>query len=93
MPQYSMQEAIKKMLDDSHWKYRYQVAKLKADWVELMGTTVAKHTNELKIVDGKLIIFTNVSALKNELSYNKNLLIAKINQHFGETFIKDIVVR
>jgi len=92
MAQYSMSEAIQKMLQDSHWKYRYQVTKLKEDWELLMGKTVARHTDNLKISDGKLYIYTNVAPLKNELSYNKMLLVAKINQHFGEDFIKDIVV-
>jgi hypothetical protein len=92
MAQYSMKEAIDRMLQDSHWKYRYQVTKLKEDWELLMGKTVAKHTEDLKIRDGKLYIHTNIAPLKNELSYNKHLLIAKINQHFGEAFIKDIVV-
>jgi len=92
MAQYSMSEAIQKMLQDSHWKYRYQVTKLKEDWELLMGKTVARHTDNLKISDGKLYIYTNVAPLKNELSYNKMLLVAKINQHFGEDFIKDIVI-
>jgi len=92
MAQYSMSEAIQKMLQDSHWKYRYQVTKLKEDWELLMGKTIARHTDNLKISDGKLYIYTNVAPLKNELSYNKMLLVAKINQHFGEDFIKDIVV-
>ncbi len=92
MPQYSMSEAINKMLEDSNWKYRYQVTKLKEDWEQLMGKTVAKHTDNIKIKDGKLYIYTNIAPLKNELSYNKHLLVAKINQHFGELFIKDIVV-
>jgi predicted nucleic acid-binding Zn ribbon protein len=92
MAQYSMAEALQKMLTDSHWKYRYQVTKLKQDWEELMGKTVAKHTDQLVIKDGVLYIYTNVAPLKHELSYNKTLLKDKINQHFGETFIKDIKV-
>jgi predicted nucleic acid-binding Zn ribbon protein len=88
-----MQEAISKMLQESNWKYRYQVTKLKEDWELLMGKTVAKHTKELQIYEGKLYIQTDVAALKHELSYNKSLLIAKINQHFDELFIKDIVVK
>jgi len=87
-----MKEAINKMLEDSHWKYKYQVTKLKEDWELLMGKTVAKHTENLKLKDGTLYIYTNIAPLKNELSYNKHLLIAKINQHFGEAFINDIVV-
>lgn len=92
MAQYSMREAIDRMLKESHWKSRYQATKLKEDWELLMGKTVARHTDELKIREGILYIYTTVGPLKNELSYNKPLLVAKINQHFGEEFIKDIVI-
>lgn len=93
MALYSMQEAIQKMLENSHWKYRYQVTKLKEDWESLMGKTVARHTKELKLIDGTLYIQTDVAALKHELSFNKALLVAKLNQHFDEVVIKEIVVR
>lgn len=90
---YSVSDAIQKMLNESHWKYRYQLTKLREDWELLMGKTVAKHTTDLMLREGVLYIYTNVAALKNELSYNKALLIAKLNQHLGEAFIKDIVVK
>ncbi|MBK7763233.1 MAG: DUF721 domain-containing protein [Bacteroidetes bacterium] len=92
MAQYSMQEALNKMLEESNWKYRYQVTKLKQDWEMLVGKTAARHTESLKIKDSTLYIYTNIAALKNELTYSKHFLITKINQHFGETFIKEIVV-
>lgn len=90
---YSVSEAIQKMLNESHWKYRYQLTKLREDWEKLMGKMVAKHTTDLMIRDHVLYIYTDVAALKNELSYNKGLLIAKLNQYLGEQFIQDIVVR
>lgn len=93
MAEYSIGEAIKKMLQESHWKQRYLATKLKQDWEELMGTTVAKHTKGLDLQNGILTIFTDVAPLKHELSYNKNLLIAKLNQHLGETVVKEVVVR
>lgn len=92
MAQYSMKEAINKMLEESHWKHRYHASKLKQDWELLMGKTIARHTEDLKIKEGKLYIYTNVAPLKHELSYNKLLLVAKINQHLGEDFIKEIIV-
>jgi predicted nucleic acid-binding Zn ribbon protein len=93
MAQYSMADAITKMLEESNWKYRYQVTKLKEDWEALMGKTIAKHTKELFINNHVLYIHTDVAALKHELSFNKNLLVAKINQHFDEQFINEIVVK
>ena len=92
MAQYSIQEALAKMLNQSNWKYPYQLVKLKQDWELLMGKTVAKHTKDLQIRDGKLFIYTQVAPLKNELNYNKEVLIERINAHLGEEVIKEIMV-
>jgi predicted nucleic acid-binding Zn ribbon protein len=87
-----MKDALNKMLEQSQWKERYLVEKIKLDWEKLMGKTVAKHTNDLIIKDHKLYIYTDVAPLKNELSYNKPLLIEKINQHLEENFIREIIL-
>ncbi len=92
MALYSMKEALNKMLEQSQWKERYMAEKVKLDWEKLMGITVAKHTKDLIIKDHKLYIYTDVAPLKNELSYNKTLLIEKINQHLEENFIKEIIL-
>lgn len=92
MALYSMKDALNKMLEQSQWKERYLVEKIKLDWEKLMGKTVAKHTNDLIIKDHKLYIYTDVAPLKNELSYNKPLLIEKINQHLEENFIREIIL-
>lgn len=92
MAQYSISDAIQKMIDQSHWKYSYQVVKLREDWELLMGKTVAKHTNDLQIQNGKLFIYTTTAPLKNELNYNKTALVQRINDHFGEEFITDVIV-
>lgn len=89
-----MQEAIERMLKESNWKYRYQATKLKQDWPELMGQTVAKHTKDLSIHEGTLTITTEIAALKHELRYNKLLLMRKINEHFNDDgFIKEIIIK
>lgn len=87
-----MQEALQKMFQESNWKYRFMAIRLKNDWEMLMGKTVAKHTTDLMIQDHKLHIYTDVAPLKHELSYNKQLLLEKINQYLGETFIRDVIV-
>lgn len=92
MALYSMKEALNKMLEQSRWKERYLAEKIKLDWEKLMGITVAKHTRDLIIKEQKLYIYTDVAPLRNELSYNKSLLIEKINQHLEENFIKEIIL-
>ncbi len=92
MALYSMKDALNKMLEQSQWKERYLAEKIKLDWEKLMGKTVAKHTDKLIIKDHKLYIYTQVAPLKNELSYNKQLLLDKINQHLEDPFIKEIII-
>ena len=92
MAEYSIKEAVNKMLEQSQWKDRYMAQKIKQDWEMLMGKTISKHTNDLMIKDKKLYIYTDTAPLKNELSYNKPLLIAKINQHLEENYIRDIIL-
>ena len=92
MALYSMKDALNKMLEQSQWKDHYLAGKIKLDWEKLMGKTVAKHTNDLIIKDGRLYIYTDVAPLKNELSYNKQLLIEKINQYLEENFIREIIL-
>ncbi len=92
MSLYSIKDALNKMLEQSQWKDRYLAEKIKLDWEKLMGKTVAKHTTDLMIRDGKLYIYTDVAPLKNELSYNKQLLVEKINQYLEENFIREIIV-
>ena len=87
-----MREALDRMLVESHWKDRYLAVKLKEDWEALMGKTVARYTTDVQIRDHVLYIRTDVAALKNELRYNRELLIEKLNQHLGEPFIRDIAI-
>ena len=92
MAEYSMGEAIKRMLEENNRKERYQVTKLKQDWEQLMGKTVARYTDEMYVQDKKLFIRTNVAALKKELSFSKHLLVAKINQYFEEEVIQEVII-
>jgi len=92
MAQYSMKEAIDKMLQESNWKQRYQAIRLQQDGELLVGKTAAKHTQQVQIRENTLLVFTNVAALKHELTFSKELLMQKINEHLGERFIHDIVI-
>jgi hypothetical protein len=92
MAQYSMQEAIKKMLKESNWTHRYYASKIKDEWELLMGKTVSKYTTDIKLQDKTLLIYTNASPLKNELSFHKKEIIVKVNEYLGEYVINDVLV-
>ena len=92
MAQYSVGDAIKKMLNESSWKQRYFQSRIKEDWSIIMGATVAKYTEDIKLVEKKLIIKTNVAPLKSELQHNKISIIEKINERLGEKVINEVMI-
>ncbi|MBS1614614.1 MAG: DUF721 domain-containing protein [Bacteroidetes bacterium] len=93
MPSYSIGEALSLLLEKSKWKPKMQELKLRTDWEQIAGKIVAKYTRNLSLHEGKLTIFTDVAALKQELLYGKAQLQENINKHFGETVVKEILVR
>ncbi len=92
MAQYSIGEAIKVMLDQSSWKYAYQLTLLTEDWEKIVGKTIAKYTSNLQIRGKVLYMTCSAAPLKSELNYNKKMFVDKINEHFGEEFIRDIII-
>jgi predicted nucleic acid-binding Zn ribbon protein len=92
LAQLSIKEALKQMLNNSTWKNRYMQSRVRLEWEEIMGKTIARYTEEVKLVEHTLVIKTRVPALKNELQMNKKLIIEKVNEHLGEIVIKEIII-
>jgi len=62
-------------------------------WEEVMGKTVAKYTDKIQIINATLFISTNVAPLKNELLYQKEKIIERVNEALGEKTIKEVVIK
>ena len=62
-------------------------------WEELMGKTIARYTDSIKIVNQTLFITTSVAPLKNELLFQKEKIIQRVNEALGEKVIRDVVIR
>ena len=58
-----------------------------------MGKTIAKYTDKIKIVNQTLFIESQVAPLKNELMYQKDKIIERVNEALGETVIKEVVIK
>jgi len=62
-------------------------------WEELMGKTIARYTDSIQIVNQTLFISTSVAPLKNELLFQKEKIIQRVNEALGEKVIRDVVIR
>ena len=93
MPSYSIGEALSLLLEKSKWTPKVHELRMRQEWEQIVGKTVAKYTRNISLADKKLVVFTDVGPLKAELMYGKEQLIAKINTHFGELVVTDLLVK
>ena len=93
MAQMQIGDALKQFIDKSRLKNGIRAAQIESIWEEVMGKTIAKYTDKIEIINNTLFINTAVGPLKNELLYQKDKIIERINEAMGETYIKNVVIR
>jgi predicted nucleic acid-binding Zn ribbon protein len=93
MGSYSIGEAISQLFEKSKWKPKVNEVRLKDEWEAIVGKTIAKYTRSINLYDNVLTIYTDVAALKQELSLGKEQLKNNINEYLGEIAVYDIVIK
>ncbi len=93
MGELSLQDAIKQFLQKSRLKTGIQAIRIEEVWEEIMGKTIAKYTDKIQIINSTLFITTSVAPLKNELLYQKEQIIERVNDALGEKTIKEVVIK
>jgi hypothetical protein len=93
MGTYHIGDALKDVVSKSRLKNGLRAAQIGEIWEEVMGKTIAKYTEKLEIINQTLFVTTHVAALKNELHFQKDLIIQRINEKFGEKVISNIVIK
>ena len=88
-----MQEAMEQFLRQSRLKNGIQAVRIESVWEEMMGKTIAKYTEKIQIINQTLFITTSVAPLKNELLYQKETIIQRVNEMMGEKVIREVVVK
>ncbi len=93
MAELSLQDAIQAFLKKSKLKNGIQAVQIEEIWEQLMGKTIAKYTDSIKIIGNTLFITSAVAPLKNELMYQKEQIIQRVNEALQEKVIKEVVIK
>ena len=93
MAEISLQDAIQQFLQKSRLKSGIQALRIEDVWEEIMGKTIAKYTDKIQLINNTLHITSSVAPLKNELLYQTDKIIERINEALGENTIKDVVIK
>jgi len=88
-----MQDAIQQFLKQSRLKSGMQAMRIEEVWEQIMGKTIAKYTDKIQIINQTLFINTAVGPLKNELLYQKDKILERVNEALGEKVITEVVIK
>jgi hypothetical protein len=92
MGEFSMGDALKQFLKQSRLKGSVQALQIEDVWEKIMGRTIARYTEKIRIHGSTLYISTSVAPLKQELSYQKEKIIQRVNEALGEKAINNVVI-
>ena len=93
MGQYSIGDAIQQFLKGSRIKGDIQALQIGEIWEKIMGKTIAKYTEKIQIHGQVLYITTSVAPLKQELLYQKEKIIERVNEVLGANTVKEVVIK
>lgn len=92
MAELHLGDALKAFINKSRLKNGIRAIQIEEVWEQLMGKTIAKYTDKIQIINQTLFIKTNVGPLKQELLYQKNAIIDRVNEVMGEQVIREVVI-
>jgi hypothetical protein len=93
MGEYSLGDALRKFLHQSQLKGSIQALQIEEVWEQIMGKTVARYTDKIRIHGQTLYIDTTVAPLRQELLYQKETILRRVNEALGEVVVKDVVIK
>lgn len=93
MGEYSMADALKKFLEKSRFNGYIKALQIEDVWEQIMGKTIARYTEKIQIHGQVLYITTSIAPLKQELLYQKDKIIERVNGVLGAGTIKEVVIR
>ncbi|MGH2648684.1 MAG: DUF721 domain-containing protein [Ginsengibacter sp.] len=93
MAEFSIGEALKDFLKKSRLRRGVQALQIEDAWEKIMGKTIARYTDKIEIINSTLFISSAVAPLKNELLYQKEKIIERVNEELGEKVINEVVVK
>jgi len=88
-----MGDALKEFMDKSRMKPRLTEVRIQENWEKMMGKTISRYTENIQLIDGKLMITTTVAPLKQELNYSKDKIIKLVNEMLGEKLVREVIIR
>lgn len=93
MGEFSLGDAMKQFLRQSKLQTGIRAVQIEELWEELMGKTIARYTDKIQVIGHTLFITTSMAPLKQELMYQKDKIMQRVNEAMGEKVVTEVVIR
>lgn len=88
----SIEEAMQDMVEKKKTlKNGLQTARVEAIWQEVMGQA-ARYAEKVQMINRTLFITSSNGAFKNEIFFQRKLILERMNEAFGDAIIDKIVI-
>ncbi|TDN95827.1 DUF721 domain-containing protein [Sunxiuqinia elliptica] len=88
-----LSEVLRDYIEENKLQKKLTEVDLIASWEQVVGKTIARYTESLRITNGTLFVKTSSPALRSELVMMKEQLKARLNEQAGEQLIREIIFR
>ena len=88
-----LNDALKDLVTTNNSQKGSDKIEVQVLWIKSMGNGVNSYTTPVQLNRDTLYVELSSSALREELSYGKEKIIAMLNEAFGKDVIKKLVLR
>lgn len=89
----SIGQVMRRLIDQSNWGPKVQQSEVQAAWQRLMGQQIAAQTRSVALRKKQLVISFRSDALRQELSYSKELIAKRMNEELRGELIAEVLLR
>lgn len=86
-------DAINELFKQEKLDVKLSQFSVKNGWKDIVGEVVAKNTSEIFFKDKIIFITLSSAALKQELSFRKDVILNNINKFCGYRLVEEVVIR
>ena len=88
----SIADVIQDWLKHNHLEDKLLISNIVADWENMAGKLIARHTKSIQIENKVLKIVVDNAPLRQQLSYSKTALIKLVNEKAGRQLVTECLL-
>lgn len=87
----SLKEVLEALIRSYRMTGKLNEISVVQSWNKVTGPVISKHTRKIRMSHGRLYVTLDSAALRSELNYSRQRLIALLNEEAGSEVVKEIV--